>query len=83
MDLGWKRLIPMTLAWLLLVAAIVTWHWRGLIMVPVVIAAGALLVRATHLGAHRTEQELVLPSVGRRVTPAERPPLGPPQGADA
>ena len=83
MDLGWKRLIPLTLAWLLMVAAIVTWHWRGLIMVPVVIAAGALLVRATHLGAHRTEQELVLPSVGRRVTPAERPPLGPTQGADA
>ena len=36
MDLGWKRLIPMTLAWLLLVAGVITWHWWGLIMVAVV-----------------------------------------------
>ena len=83
MDLGWKRLIPLTLAWLLLVAAIVTWHWAGLIMVPVVVAAGFLLVRATHLGSGRTEKESVLPSVGRRVTPALRPRGGPTQGADA
>jgi NADH-quinone oxidoreductase subunit H len=83
MDLGWKRLIPMTLAWLLLVAAIVTWHWAGLIMVPVVVAAGFLLVRATRLGSGRTEKESVLPSVGRRVTPALRPRGGPTRGADA
>jgi NADH-quinone oxidoreductase subunit H len=83
MDLGWKRLIPMTLAWLLLVAAIVTWHWRGLIMIPVVVAAAVLLLRATHLGSHRTEQELVLPSVGRRVSPVQRPLLDPTPGVDA
>ena len=34
MDLGWKRLIPLTLGWLLLVAAIVAWGWAGLILVP-------------------------------------------------
>jgi NADH-quinone oxidoreductase subunit H len=73
MDLGWKRLIPMTLAWLLLVASIVTWHWRGLLMVPVVLVAGFLLVRAAKLGADRSEESLVLPPVGRRVTPALRP----------
>ncbi len=73
MDLGWKRLIPMTLAWLLLVASIVTWHWRGLLMVPVVLVAGFLLVRASKLGADRSEESLVLPPVGRRVTPALRP----------
>jgi NADH-quinone oxidoreductase subunit H len=83
MDLGWKRLIPMTLAWLLLVAAIVTWHWWGLIMIPVVLAAAVLLIRATHLGSHRTEQELVLPSVGRRVSPVVRPVLDPKHGVDA
>ncbi len=27
MDLGWKRLIPMTLGWLLLVAGIIAWGW--------------------------------------------------------
>ena len=32
MDLGWKRLIPMTLGWLLLVAAIIAWGWAGLIL---------------------------------------------------
>jgi hypothetical protein len=52
-------------------------------MVPVVVAAGFLLVRATHLGSGRTEKESVLPSVGRRVTPALRPRGGPTQGADA
>ncbi len=85
MDLGWKRLIPMSLAWLLVVASIVTWGWTGLIMVPVVVAAAVLLIRATHLGSDRTEKESVLPSVGRRVTPALRPRGGPtsPQGADA
>ncbi len=29
MDLGWKRLIPMSLGWLLLVAGIVAWGWGG------------------------------------------------------
>jgi len=76
MDLGWKRLIPMSLAWLLLVAGIVAWQWRGLILVPVVVAAGVLLVRATRLGSHRTEEESVLPSVGRRLDPARPRPGG-------
>jgi NADH-quinone oxidoreductase subunit H len=82
MDLGWKRLIPMTLAWLLLVASVVTWHWRGLIMLPVVVAAAVLLVRATRLGSDASAHDSVLPSVGRRVTPAPRP-RGPRQGVDA
>jgi NADH-quinone oxidoreductase subunit H len=83
MDLGWKRLIPMTLAWLLMVAAIVTWHWRGLIFLPVVLVAAVLLTRANQLGAGRSEQEALIPSVGERVT---RPPrLSPvaPEGSDA
>ena len=83
MDLGWKRLIPMTLAWLLLVAAVVTWHWRGLIMIPVVLAAAVLLVRATRLGSDQSEQDSVLPSVGRRITTVLRPVGGPKPGVDA
>ena len=39
MDLGWKRLIPLSLGWLLLVAAIIAWGWGGLILVPVVLLA--------------------------------------------
>jgi NADH-quinone oxidoreductase subunit H len=72
MDLGWKRLIPMTLAWLLLVAAVVTWHWGGLFMIPVVLVAAVLLTRANKLGAGRSAQESVLPAVGQRLTPAPR-----------
>ncbi len=30
MDLGWKRLIPATLAWLLMVASVLLWGWVGL-----------------------------------------------------
>jgi NADH-quinone oxidoreductase subunit H len=85
MDLGWKRLIPLTLGWLLLVAAVVTWHWSGLIMAPVVLAAAVLLIRATRLGSDASAHDSVLPSVGRRVTPATRLPDGPGplQGVDA
>jgi NADH-quinone oxidoreductase subunit H len=72
MDLGWKRLIPMTLAWLLLVASIITWHWRGLFMLPVVALAAVLLIRANKLGGGRSEADAVLPSVGRRLTTAPR-----------
>ena len=45
MDLGWKRLIPLTLGWLLLVAGIVAWGWAGLLLAPVVILASFLLLR--------------------------------------
>jgi NADH-quinone oxidoreductase subunit H len=72
MDLGWKRLIPMTLGWLLLVASIVTWHWRGLFMIPVVGVAALLLIRANKLGANQSEANAILPSVGRRLATAPR-----------
>ncbi|HEY1652457.1 MAG TPA: NADH-quinone oxidoreductase subunit NuoH [Acidimicrobiales bacterium] len=77
MDLGWKRLIPLTLGWLLLVAAIVAWGWAGLILVPVMLIATTLLVRATQLGAGRSEEDVLIPSVGGRVTRPSRPGLAP------
>jgi NADH-quinone oxidoreductase subunit H len=73
MDLGWKRLIPLTLGWLLLVASVVTWHWRGLFMLPVVLVAAVLLARATKLGSGKSELDSVLPVIGQRVTRAVRP----------
>jgi NADH-quinone oxidoreductase subunit H len=72
MDLGWKRLIPLTLGWLLLVAAIVAWGWAGLILVPVVILASFLLVRANRLGREIGDDDLILPAVGNRVTRPSR-----------
>jgi NADH-quinone oxidoreductase subunit H len=83
MDLGWKRLIPMTLAWLLLVAAIITWHWAGLIMVAVVALAATLLIRANKLGSGRSEDDAIIPPVGARLTPAPRlTPVPDPVGPD-
>jgi NADH-quinone oxidoreductase subunit H len=87
MDLGWKRLIPMTLAWLLLVAAVVTWRWKGLLMVPVVLVAAVLLTRANTLGSGRSEEDAIIPAVGQRLTSTRH--LAPvdgtstPQGGDA
>ncbi len=71
MDLGWKRLIPMTLGWLLLVAGVVAWGWRGLILVPFVLIAAVLLFRASQLGEGRSEEDVLDLTTGRRVT---RPP---------
>src|SRR6202044_4034755 len=68
MDLGWKRLIPLTLGWLLLVAAIVAWGWAGLILVPVVILASFLLMRATRLGLCCGDANHIIPAIGHRVT---------------
>jgi NADH-quinone oxidoreductase subunit H len=77
MDLGWKRLIPVTLGWLLLVAAIIAWHWGGLILVPVMLLAAGLLFRATQLGAHRSEEDVIIPAIGSRVTRPTRAPVHP------
>jgi NADH-quinone oxidoreductase subunit H len=77
MDLGWKRLIPVTLGWLLLVAAIIAWHWGGLILVPVMLLAAGLLFRATQLGAHRSEEDVIIPAIGSRVTRPTRAPVSP------
>jgi NADH-quinone oxidoreductase subunit H len=84
MDLGWKRLIPMTLGWLLLVAAVVAWGWRGLILVPVVVLASVLLIRANQLGTGRSEEDVVIPVIGSRVTRAPRlTPVDPNPGGEA
>jgi NADH-quinone oxidoreductase subunit H len=72
MDLGWKRLIPLALGWLLIVAAVIAWGWAGLLMVPAVLLASVFLIRATRLGAGRSEADVVIPAIGRHVTPAPR-----------
>ena len=48
--------------------------------------ATALLIRATRLGAHRSEEDVIIPSIGSRVTrPARTPvsPFRPAPGGDA
>lgn len=70
MDLGWKRLIPLSLAWMLLVAAAITnWRWAIGVLVAIIVAA-VLLLRAFDLGgARELEDQAVLPSVGTRPLP--------------
>ena len=53
MDLGWKRLIPLSLGWLMIVAAVVVWHWWGLFVAVAVGGAAVLLRRSFAVGADR------------------------------
>ncbi|HEY3941988.1 MAG TPA: NADH-quinone oxidoreductase subunit NuoH [Acidimicrobiales bacterium] len=69
MDLGWKRLIPLTLGWLMIVAAVVVWHWWGLLAVVVAVVAGGLLRRAFAVGTERQPQPGGPTSVGRKIVP--------------
>jgi NADH-quinone oxidoreductase subunit H len=51
MDLGWKRLIPISLGWLLVVAGFRTNdQWWGLVMFGLVLVAAALVSRALAVG---------------------------------
>ncbi len=74
MDLGWKRLIPLSLGWLLVVAGFVVDGWWGVGMAGAVVMAGFLLTRAFAIGAERESVRAVVPQVGIRLwTRAEEP----------
>jgi NADH-quinone oxidoreductase subunit H len=70
MDLGWKRLIPLSLGWMLIVAGfLISWRW-GLLMVERSLFAAIVLARAFELGKTRESgPERVLPDVGERPIP--------------
>ena len=57
MDLGWKRLIPASLAWLLILAAMILDRVDGLIVAAIAVAFGLLLVRALQMGQHEAAAE--------------------------
>ncbi len=74
MDLGWKRLIPLALGWLLIVAGFMIDGWWGVGMVAAVIAGSVLLTRAFTIGTIREDSNAVLPPVGIRLwTRAQEP----------
>jgi NADH-quinone oxidoreductase subunit H len=54
MDLGWKALIPLSLGWLLIVAAVLVWHWWGLFVALGEVGLAVVLVRAFAVGAARS-----------------------------
>ncbi len=66
MDLGWKRLIPLSLAWLLMVAGYLIDGWWGVGLSATVLVCAVLLTRAFTVGAHREEESALLPPVGIR-----------------
>ena len=58
MDLGWKILIPVSLAWLLVVASGLVWGWWSVLAVLAMIAGGFVLWRAVRVGASRNQQAM-------------------------
>jgi NADH-quinone oxidoreductase subunit H len=66
MDLGWKRLIPAALAWLLILAAMIIDRVDGIIVAVLAILAAGLLVRALQMGEAESAAEagIVIPPDG-------------------
>jgi NADH-quinone oxidoreductase subunit H len=57
MDLGWKALIPASLAWLLVIAAITLDRWYLAIAIPALLVGWAMLYRALELGKATVQEE--------------------------
>jgi NADH-quinone oxidoreductase subunit H len=72
MDLGWKRLIPLSLGWLLVVSGFLIAPAWGFAMGAVVLLAWTMLTRAFEIGTSRERGvEAVLPVIGARPLPPE------------
>jgi NADH-quinone oxidoreductase subunit H len=72
MDLGWKKLIPLALGWLLIVAGFVIDGWWGLGLAAAVVVAAIVITRAFAIGSEREETRAIVPQVGVRLW--TRPP---------
>jgi NADH-quinone oxidoreductase subunit H len=72
MDLGWKRLIPLSLGWMLVVAGFLINRAWGFAMAAVVLFAWVVLTRAFEMGQGRERGvDAVLPTVGERPLPGD------------
>ncbi|MHB2027817.1 MAG: NADH-quinone oxidoreductase subunit NuoH [Acidimicrobiales bacterium] len=70
MDLGWKRLIPLSLGWMLVVAGFLIAPAWGFLMGAILLVASVLLGVAFERGASRESgADAVLPTVGERPLP--------------
>ena len=83
MDLGWKKLIPLSLGWLLIVAGFVIDGWWGLGMALTVVAAAIVITRAFAIGSEREATRAIVPAVGVRLwtRPPEPDPVPDPTAA--
>ena len=66
MDLGWKRLIPLALAWLMIVAAFQVSRWYGVAAIGGGLLGGALLWRAIDVGKQASALEAAIPTGEKR-----------------
>lgn len=72
MELGWKRLIPLSLGWMLIVAGFLIRPADGVAMIAAVIFAWVMLTRAFEIGTERaTSAGSILPVVGERPLPPD------------
>jgi NADH-quinone oxidoreductase subunit H len=55
MDLGWKVLIPLSLGWVLVLAAFLVGRWWGVGVTVALIAAAGLLLRSVLVGSERDD----------------------------
>jgi NADH-quinone oxidoreductase subunit H len=70
MDLGWKRLIPLSLAWMLLVAGFLVSPAWGFGMAAIGLFGSVLLTRSFEIGLGREAgPDAILPTVGERPLP--------------
>lgn len=64
MDLGWKVLIPLSLAWLLVVAAMQLSRTLGFATLALCFLGGIALLRAADMGAEEDDEQTTPPSSG-------------------
>jgi NADH-quinone oxidoreductase subunit H len=64
MDLGWKVLIPLSLGWVLVLAAFLVSRWWGFGVIVALFVMGGLLVRSIMVGAESTASIDADPDVG-------------------
>jgi NADH-quinone oxidoreductase subunit H len=70
MSLGWKQLIPISFAWLLLIAGFLINVWWGIAIAGGVLACALLLGRAFELGDDRERgEDAILDEVAERPVP--------------
>jgi NADH-quinone oxidoreductase subunit H len=57
MDLGWKVLIPLSLGWVLIIAAVMLGRWWGIGVIAALLVGLGLLLRSLYVGSGRDEVE--------------------------
>jgi NADH-quinone oxidoreductase subunit H len=58
MDVGWKVLIPLSLFWLLVIAAVRLQSWYAAVAIPAGLLLALLLSRSMAVGRARVEEKV-------------------------